>query len=101
EDVAVAVADRLENVWAAWTEAAEAIRAAVPASVAEECLASRRLTTHCFAGEEGQAAAQKEAARILEESGGDAGGASKLAAELLDQTPLAPPDEELRSRFPV
>jgi hypothetical protein len=101
EELAVAVADRLEDVWGAFTEAAEAIRGAVAPSVADRCLAGKDLTQHCFDGPSGLVIAQREAARILAEFGGDAGDKLELARLLLVQTPLAPSDEELRARFPV
>ena len=101
EDLAVAVADRLEDAWAAFDEAAQAIQAAVPADTAAGCLAKKDVTQHCFAGEHGAEAATKEASRLLEEYGGDMGDAPALAAQLITQTPLAPSDDELRGRFPV
>ena len=101
EDLAVAVADRLEDAWASFAEAAQAISAAVPANTAAACLAKKDLTQHCFAGEHGGAEATKEAQRISDEFGGDAAEVPALAAQLLTQTPLAPSDDDLRGRFPV
>jgi hypothetical protein len=102
EDVAVQVSDRLEEVWGAFTEAAEEIRKAVPQGAADKCLGHRDLTTKCMAGDEGAEAASREAARILGEfAGGDQAGQADLAKLLLVQSPFAPADEELRERLPV
>ena len=101
EDLAVAVTDRLEDVWGSWAEAAEAIHAAVPPSAQAACLTKKDLTQRCFAGPHGAEVAQQQAQRILEEFGGEMGEAPALAAQLLTQVPLAPPDDELRGRYPV
>jgi hypothetical protein len=85
-------------VWASWAEAAEAIRAAVPRETAAACMEHKKLTQACFAGDHGIEAARAQADRIAAEFHGDAQG---LAAQLVTQTPLAPPDDELRGRFPV
>jgi hypothetical protein len=101
EDLAVEIADRLEEVWGSMSEAAERIHGAVGTSVREKCVAQKKLTQQCFDGPSGYFAAQREAARILEEFGGDANDKLVLARELLVQTPLAPSDAELRAKFPA
>ncbi len=101
EDVAVAVADRLEDAWASFAEGADKIRAAVAPAVAEGCVSKHDLTQRCFDGPSGLTIARREAERILEEQNGDKSDELELAHELLVQTPLIPSDEELKSRFPA
>jgi hypothetical protein len=99
ENVAVAVADRLEEVWAAFSESAAAIRAAVPAETAAGCLDKKNLTSACLAGERGQEVAHKEAERIAAEFHGE--DAPALVPTLIAQTPLLPADDEVLERFPA
>jgi len=101
EEIAVAVADRLEDAFAAFGEAADSIRAAVPPSAAEECVEKSDLRQECFNGPTGWNVAQREAGRILEEFGGSRSEAVELANLLLAQTPLAPPTGDLKAKFPI
>lgn len=99
EEVAVEVADELEDVWGSFAEAAEKIRAAAPPAAL--CLGTRSLSQSCFAGDAGARAAEVEAHRILRERAAPDAAAPALAKTLLTLTPVAPTDEDLLRRYPA
>lgn len=105
EELGVAVAARLEDVWAAYGEGVAALERAVPAGAPAACAQRGDLTLDCLGGPRLRPTAEAEARRIAAELQPQkpltADEQAALVWQLLAATPLPPPDEDLAASFPV
>ncbi|MBS2023769.1 MAG: hypothetical protein JST92_15300 [Deltaproteobacteria bacterium] len=100
DDLAQEVAERLEDVWGAFTEATGLIEATLPPRNSELCASKGDLTLACLAGPRGWELALGQARKLLKAYDRPRDSAEVLAHQLAAQVVTLPPDEELFVRWP-
>ncbi len=103
EELWLDVAARLENVFAAYAEAAEEIEKASGAGTAQQCVQRGDLTEACLDGVKpaGDAQARRIFAELLPGQSIQPDAVAGLRKQLEAASVLAPPDDELFQRFPA